>query len=129
VLLAEDHDATLRSWQALLESEFEVVGSVGDGRALVAACDRLRPDVVVTDITMPAMSGIAAAEAILRSHPATRIVLVTVHAERVVQRKGLSAGALGYVLKIRAAEDLVPAVRAVVRGDVFLSPLPSREKN
>jgi CheY-like chemotaxis protein len=72
VLLADDHAATLRSWQALLEPEFDIVGSVADGQALVDAYDRLEPDVIVTDISMPGMDGFAAAETILRRHPGAR---------------------------------------------------------
>jgi|SRR5262245_19438088 len=124
VLLADDHAATLQSWQALLEPEFEVVGTVADGRALVDAYDRLEPDVIVTDIVMPEINGIAATETILRRHPGARIVLATVHADRAVLRRGLAAGACGYVLKIRAGEELVVAVRAALRGDVHISPLP-----
>ena len=66
VLLADDHAGTLRSWRALLEPEFDVIGTVGDGQALVDAHERLSPDVIVTDITMPVLSGIVAAERILR---------------------------------------------------------------
>lgn len=124
VLLADDHPATLRSWQALLEPEFEVVGSVGDGRALIDADERLEPDVIVTDIVMPGTSGLAAAEAILRRHPAARIVFVTVHADRAMLRKALAAGAFGYVLKTRAGDELVPAVRAALQGELHISPFP-----
>jgi DNA-binding NarL/FixJ family response regulator len=123
VLLADDHPATLQGWRSLLEPEFDVVGSVGTGRALVEAQDRLVPDVVVTDIGMPDINGIAAAEMILRRHPAARIVFVTVSAERAMLRRGLAAGAVGYVLKIKAGEDLAPAVRAALRGDVYISRL------
>jgi DNA-binding NarL/FixJ family response regulator len=124
VLLADDHLATLQSWRALLEPEFEVVGSVGDGRALVEAYDRLRPDVIVTDIGMPDINGIAAAEQIVREHAGARIIIATVHADRTMLRRGLAAGALGYILKVRVGEDLVPAVRAALRGEIHISPFP-----
>jgi DNA-binding NarL/FixJ family response regulator len=124
VLLADDHAATLQSWRALLEPAFDVVGSVADGRALVDAYEQLRPDVIVTDIGMPELNGIAAAELIVRRHGGARIVIATVHAERAMLRRGLAAGALGYVLKVRAGEDLVPAIQAVLRGDVYISPFP-----
>jgi DNA-binding NarL/FixJ family response regulator len=124
VLLADDHGATLQCWRSLLEPEFEVVGSVSDGRALVDAYDRLQPDVIVTDIGMPGINGIAAAETIVRRHPAARIVFATVHADRTMMRKGLAAGACGYVLKVRVGEDLVPAVRAALRGELHISPFP-----
>jgi DNA-binding NarL/FixJ family response regulator len=128
VLLADDHAATLRSWRALLEPEFEVVGSVGDGRALVDAYDQLEPDAIVTDVAMPGINGIAAAELILRRHPGARIVFATVHADRTMLRKGLAAGALGYVLKVRVGEDLVTAVRAALRGDMHISPFPPHDE-
>jgi DNA-binding NarL/FixJ family response regulator len=124
VLLADDHPATLLAWRALLEPEFDVIGSVGNGRALVEAHDRLVPDVVVTDIGMPDINGIAAAEMILRRHPAARIVFVTVYAERAMLRRGLAVGAVGYVLKIKAGDDLAPAIRAALRGDLYISSFP-----
>ena len=124
VLLADDHAATVQLWRALIEPEFEVVGTVSDGEALVDAAEQLAPDVIVTDIVMPRMSGIAAAGAILRRHPAARIVFVTVHADRTMLRRGLAAGALGYVLKVRAGDDIVPAIRAALRGELHISPFP-----
>lgn len=128
VLLADDHAATIQLWRALLEPEFEIVGTVGDGQALVDAAERLDPDVIVTDIVMPGMSGIAAAGAILRRHPAARIVFATVHADRTMLRRGLAAGAMGYVLKVRAGDDIVPAVRAALRGELHISPFPPLEE-
>jgi DNA-binding NarL/FixJ family response regulator len=126
VLLADDHAATMRLWQALLEPEFEVVGTVENGEALVEAADELSPDVIVTDIVMPGMSGIVAAEMILRRHPAARIVFVTVHADHTMLRTGLAVGAYGYVLKLRASDDLVPAIRAALDGELLISPFPQR---
>jgi DNA-binding NarL/FixJ family response regulator len=124
VLLADDHADTFRSWRALLEPEFEVIGAVGDGRALVDAYERLRPDVVVTDIMMPGCDGMAAAEAILQRDAGARIVFATIHADRAMLRRALASGACGYVLKVRAADDLLPAVRAALQGDLFFSRLP-----
>ena len=111
VLLADDHAATLRRWRGLLEPEFEIVGTVGDGESLVSEAERLAPDVIVTDVVMPGMSGIAAAGAILRRHPAARIVFATIHADSTMLRRSLAAGAMGYVLKGRAGEEIVPAAR------------------
>jgi DNA-binding NarL/FixJ family response regulator len=125
VLLADDHAATVECWRRLLESEFEVVGTVTDGQALVEAADRLAPDVIVTDIVMPGVNGITAAERILRRHPAARVVFVTVHADRTMLRRGLAAGAFGYVLKVRVGDDLVPAICAALRGELLISPFPA----
>ena len=124
VLLADDHAATMRLWRTLLEPEFEIVGMVTDGETLVDAAVRLVPDVIVTDIVMPGMSGIVAAGAILRRHPAARVVFATVHADRTMMRSGLAVGAFGYVLKVRAGDDLVPAIRAALRGELHISPFP-----
>jgi DNA-binding NarL/FixJ family response regulator len=124
VLLADDHAQTMQLWRTLLEPEFDIVGTVHDGEALVHAAERLAPDVIVSDIVMPGMSGIAAAEAILRRQPAARIIFATVHADSALLRSSLAAGAYAYVLKVRAADDLVPAIRAALRGELLISPFP-----
>lgn len=124
VLLADDHAAMLDRWRGLLEPEFEVVGTVSDGESLVLEAERLYPDVIVTDIVMPGMSGIAAAGAILRRHPAARIVFATVHADSTMLRRSLAMGAMGYVLKVRAGDDIVPAIRAALRGELHISRFP-----
>jgi DNA-binding NarL/FixJ family response regulator len=82
----------------------------------------LAPDVIVSDIVMPGLNGIAAAAEILRRNSAARIVLVTVHNDLELVQKGLATGALGYVLKLTAGDDLVPAIHAVLRGERHLSP-------
>ncbi len=124
VLIADNHSFALGQWSALLEPEFEVVGAVADGLSLVEASRRLRPDVVITDITMPMLDGLSAAERILGDAPWTRVVFVTVHADPVLVQRSLQTGAAGYVLKALAGEDLVTALRAVVAGDTFVSELP-----
>ena len=128
VLLAEDHAPTMRLWRTLIEPEFEIVGAVADGQSLVDAAERLSPDVIVSDIVMPSMNGIAAAEVILRRHPASRIVFATVHADHMMLRAALAVGAFGYVLKVRAADDLVPAIRAALRGELHISPFPAADE-
>ena len=125
VLLADDHPQIVEDLRALVESEFEVVATVGDGNALIAAAERLAPDVIVTDIAMPGLNGITAAAEILRRNPAARIVFVTVYFHPVLVQKGWATGALGYVLKIRAGDDLLPAIRAALRGERHLSPTVS----
>ena len=128
MLLAEDHAPTMRLWRTLIEPEFEVVGAVTDGESLVDAAERLLPDVIVSDIVMPSMNGIVAAEIILRRLPASRIVFATVHADHMMLRAALAVGAFGYVLKVRAGDDLVPAIRAALRGELYISPFPAVEK-
>jgi DNA-binding NarL/FixJ family response regulator len=122
VILADDHPDVVESLSSLVEPEFDVVATVGDGNALVAAAESLTPDVIVTDIAMPGLNGIAAADRILRSNPAIRVVFVTVHNHPVLVEKGLATGALGYVLKLTAGDDLVPAIRDALRGKRHLSP-------
>ena len=123
VLVADDHPAMAEGLRTVLEPEFDVIATVGDGHALVAAVTTLSPDVIVTDIAMPGLDGIAAAGAILRRHPRARIVFVTVHNDADIVQKGLAAGALGYVLKLTAAEELVPAIHAALQGQQHVSPL------
>jgi DNA-binding NarL/FixJ family response regulator len=120
--LADDHPEVVEDIRALVEPEFDVVATVGDGNALVAAAETIGFDVIVTDIAMPGLNGIAAAAQILRNNPAARIVFVTVHNQPELVEKGLAIGALGYVLKLRAGDDLVPAIHAVLRGQRHLSP-------
>ena len=122
VLLANDRASVIHGWRALLEPQFEVVGEVSDGESLVQAAARLKPDVVIIDIEIPALNGVAAAETIRRNRPQTRIVFTTLKADRTMLRKSLVVGASAYVLQPRAGEDLVPAVRAALRGELMISP-------
>ena len=108
--------------RTLLEPELEVVATVADGRALVAEAAAVRPDVIVTDITMPGLDGISATAALLARCPGTRVVLVTVHDDAELAERGYAAGALAYVRKLTAAHDLVPAVHAALRGERYVSP-------
>ena len=120
VLLADDHADVAEDLKTILEADFDVVGIVRDGRALLTAADTLKPDVIVTDVTMPEMDGLAATAALVHRAPNVRIVLVTAHEETGVQLRGLAAGALGYVVKFRADDDLLPAVHAALRGEYFV---------
>ena len=121
LLLAEDHAETAERLRELLRVEFDVIAWVEDGRALVEATERLTPDAIVADIAMPGVDGIAATTLICRHDPNARIVLVTVHAEAMFVEAGLAAGALGYVLKDSAGDELVPAVHAALAGRQYVS--------
>jgi DNA-binding NarL/FixJ family response regulator len=121
LLLADDHRETADLLSRLLQEEFDVVGRVEDGVALVNAVETLSPDVIVSDISMPNLDGISAATAILRKNPDARIVLITVHSDPVLAELGLSAGVMAYVLKRDAGDELVPAVRAALRGERHVS--------
>ena len=126
MLLADAHPTVAKELWALLQLEFDVVATVGDGDALLAAAEALAPDVIVTDIAMPGLDGVVAASDILRRNPAARIVFVTVHDEAEIVKKGLAIGVLGYVLKLTAGEELVPAIHAALRGERHISPLAGR---
>ena len=117
VVLADDQAANMALLESLLSSDFEVVATVQDGLALVDAVTRLTPDAVVTDIAMPVLDGIAAAREILRRNPTARVIFVTVHDDPSLVRRGMDVGGLGYVPKVSAGDELVPAVWAALRGE------------
>ena len=121
LLLAEDHAETAELLCDLLQPEFDVIAQVQDGLSLVAAAEQLSPDVIVSDISMPGLDGIAAAIAILRANAAARIILVTVHADPLLAERGMAVGAMGYVLKRMAGDELIPAVQSALRGEHFVS--------
>ena len=121
LLLADDHLDTAELLCALLQPEFDVIEQVQDGYALLNAVERLSPDVIVSDISMPGLDGIAAAAQIVRRHPAARIVFVTVASDPLLMERGFEAGALGYVMKCAAGDELLPAVRSALRGERHVS--------
>ncbi len=121
LLLADDHAQTAELLRGLLEPEFDVIAQVQDGLALVNAAERLSPDVIVSDISMPGLDGISAAHAILGKNPAARIVFVTVHCDSILAQRGFETGALGYVVKSAAGDELVAAVRSALRGERHVS--------
>jgi DNA-binding NarL/FixJ family response regulator len=122
VLLADDHPAMLALIADALADECLVVGSVGDGRELLAEAERLHPDVIVLDITMPWLDGIEAARQLLCFDQPARLVFLTVHEDADYARAALDAGGLGYVVKTRLASDLLPAIRAALMNQTFVSP-------
>lgn len=120
IILADDHPHVAEQIRQLLDDAFEVVAVVGHGEALVKAAARWRPDIVVTDISMPGMDGMQAARAMLDRSPALGIVFVTVHDDPALARKAMAIGR-AYVLKASAGEELVDAVNAVLDGRCFVS--------
>ena len=124
VLLADDHAVLRSGLKALLglEEDMQVVGEASNGREAVELAQSLRPDVIVMDISMPEMDGLAAAKAIYEMDLPGHVVMLTVHAEEAYLFQTLQVGASGYVLKSSADRELMDAIRAAHRGEVFLYP-------
>ena len=122
ILLADDHRIVAEGLSSLLTAEFELVGVVEDGRALVESAKKLRPDVIVADITMPHLNGIDALAQLKKENPNVRVVFLTMHRDAVYARRALEAGASGYVLKHSAPAELVMAIRAALDGKTFITP-------
>jgi DNA-binding NarL/FixJ family response regulator len=123
ILLADDHRLVAEGLKGLLSVDFELVGVVEDGRALVASMKTLRPDAIVSDITMPLLNGIEALEEMKKVDPDVRVIFLTMHRDVAYARRALDAGARGFVLKHSAPEELVMAVRAALEGSTFITPL------
>ena len=122
ILMADDESAVVDRVRRLLESQFQVVETVSDGQALLAAADRLKPDIILADISMPVLNGFEAARRLKAAAPSTRIIFLTVHEEPAVVTAALMIGVNGYVVKRAAAQDLVAAIREVLEGRCFVSP-------
>lgn len=123
IIIAEDHTIVLEGVQALLEREgFEVVGVAKDGRKAVELARELKPDIAILDIAMPVLNGIDAAREIPRVSPDTRTILLTIHEEKQYVVEALRAGVGGYLVKTKAATDLVQAIREVANGALYISP-------
>lgn len=122
LLLADDHELLLDGLRRVLEPDFELIGTVGDGRAAVAAYEQLRPDVLLLDIAMPGLNGIEAARQVKRTFPDARVIFVTMQTDRVYVEEAFRAGASGYVIKQAAAGELLEAIRTVLLGRRYVSP-------
>ncbi len=122
VLLADDHEELLSTVESMLVSEFEVVGTVKDGQALLDAAEQLKPDVLVVDISMPIVNGIEAVQRLKESGSQTQVVFLTVHEDTAYVRAALATGAQGYVVKPRLASDLSVAIKEAHAGRSYLSP-------
>jgi len=129
IVLAEDHTILREGLRALLSADpgFTVVGEAEDGREAVRCVERLSPDLVLMDLSMPRMSGTEAIREIKRRHPETRIIVLTVHKSEEYLHATLQAGADGYVLKDATHDELVLAIKSVVKGRPYLSPGVSKK--
>ena len=122
VLVADDHSLVLERVVSLLRPDFEVVGTANNGSNLVAEAQRLQPDVIVLDITMPVLNGIEAAHELREIGSTARLVFLTVHEGSAFVEACIAEGAQGYVSKSRLATDLIPAINEALSGHRFISP-------
>jgi DNA-binding NarL/FixJ family response regulator len=121
ILIADDHNLVAELCKRLLETEFDVVGVVSDGRALLRAALELKPDVVVLDIAMPILNGLDAGRQLKKMLPAVKLVYLTMNPDLEVAAEAFRRGASGYLLKTCAAADIVLAMRDVLRGKSYIS--------
>jgi DNA-binding NarL/FixJ family response regulator len=121
ILIADDHQLVVEGLRKLLEDEFEVVGTVDNGHALLAAAGRLKPDVILADVSMPLLNGIDACARLRGLVPSSRVVVLTMHADRSYAAEAFKAGAAGYVLKRSATSELVRAIHTVLRGQRYVA--------
>jgi len=122
VLLADDSPPMLQATRRILEPEFQIVGTVDDGQAVLEAMESLKPDVLILDISMGMMNGLEAARLLTRIGSKAKIVFLTVHKDQEFVEEAFSAGAIGYVIKPRLGSDLLVAVREALIGHTFISP-------
>ena len=122
ILLADDHALMLEDISAILAPHYEIVGTVADGRALVEGALRLKPDLIVVDITMPHLSGIEAARQIKTSLPGIKLLFVTMHSSSAYLTAAFQAGGTGYVLKSSVRAELLDAVQSVLSDRTYISP-------
>ena len=127
VLLADDHAVVAQGLAALLGDTFELAGVVHDGRALLAALETLRPDVVVTDISMPLLNGLDAVRQIRLSHPHVKVIVLTMHKETQLAVDAFRAGASGYMLKVSPGEELITAIEQVAMGRAYVTTLLAKD--
>lgn len=123
VLLADNHQNMLAGVRNLLEDIFETVFMVADEVSLMEAVEKLKPDLIVADLSLPVTKEINIARRLKKAFPAVRLIILSVHDERTAINECIEAGAMGYVFKRTAVNDLVPAVNAVMKGSMYISPL------
>ena len=126
ILLADDHTLVVEAFKRLLEPEFEIVGTVADGRALLATAPECKPDVIVLDIGMPELSGIEAGGELKKLLPRTKLIVLTVNEDPEIAREALRHWASGYLLKKSAGSELVTAIREALRGRSYVTPSVAR---
>lgn len=127
VIMADDHSLVLAGLRKLVESDCEVVATVEDGRTLVDVAQRLHPDLILLDISMPLLNGLDAARQLSKVIPDTKLIFLTMHASPTYATEAFQAGAWGYLLKRSAASELQQAIRSVLNGQYYLTPLITKD--
>jgi len=127
VLIADDHTIVVEALVGLLKEDFDVIGTVSDGQLLIDAAKRLRPDVIVTDISMPGLSGLDVLRRLKADRVDSRVVVLTMHNDAALATRAIRAGASGFLLKHSAGEELVTAIEQVLEGRVYLTPALTRD--
>jgi DNA-binding NarL/FixJ family response regulator len=127
ILLADDHKIFLDGLRSLLEPGFEIVGMVEDGRALVSLVQKLRPDVIVVDISMPSLNGIEAVRQIKKLDPQVKVVFLTMHADVTYAIRAFEVGVSGFVLKHSASSELLTAISEAIKGRTYVTPMIAGE--
>jgi DNA-binding NarL/FixJ family response regulator len=126
VILADDHPMMLEGLKKLLEPRLEVVAVVTDGHALLEAAERLRPDLVITDIFMPGIDGLAATRQLRTALPGIRVLILSIHTEHSWVREAFEAGAAGYLTKTSAPQEIELAIGEILKGQLFVSSAVTR---
>ncbi|MCX5723219.1 MAG: response regulator transcription factor [Nitrospirae bacterium] len=127
VLMADDHSLILAGLRKLVEADCEVVGTAEDGRTLVAEAQKLRPDLILLDISMPLLNGLDAARQLRTLVPESKLIFLTMHASSTYAMEAFQVGASGYLLKRSAASELGLAIQSVLQGQCYLTPLLTKE--
>ena len=127
VVLADDHSIVLEGLCRILEPAVDLVGTAVDGRALLKMVDKLEPDIVIADVSMPQLNGIDATKELKKTHPDIKVIILTQHTNVKYAEAAFRAGASGYVVKSCAATELLDAVREVHRGHAYVTPLVAKD--
>jgi DNA-binding NarL/FixJ family response regulator len=127
LLIADDHSMVVDGLRGLLESEYDIVGTVADGRAVRKEVERLKPQLVIVDVSLPSLNGLDCARQLRDSGCTAKILVLTMHADATMAREALDAGACAYVLKSSPVTELRTALQAVLMGQTFLSPAVTRD--
>jgi DNA-binding NarL/FixJ family response regulator len=127
ILLADDHTLILAGIRGLLDGHYDIVDQVRDGRALVDAAVRLKPDLIILDISLPLLNGIEAGRQIIKAWPEAKLLFLTMHASPAYHKEAMDAGGMGYIVKSSATEELTIAVQKVLGGHVYVTPSFNRD--